>query len=143
VRAAILSGWHPVELYHRVLDAVREQAGGGDPAVFDRIGEYSADSLFNTVYKGYLHQNPKQVLENMIPLHSLLNDPGRMELSMNGGATCAIRVFSPPAESSVCRCATAFYRKVLELCGARDVRVRETTCKTRGDAWCEFRIDWT
>ena len=44
---------------------------------------------------------------------------------------------------SVCRCATAFYRKVLELCGAMDVRVRETARNSRGDACCEFKIDWT
>jgi uncharacterized protein (TIGR02265 family) len=143
VRAAILSGWYPIEMYHRVLDAVAREVAGGDDSVFDRIGEYSAESLFKTVYRGYLHQDPRQVLDNMVPLHSLLNRPGRMEVSMNGGSHCDIRVWAPPVEAPVCRCAAAFYRKVLELCGAGGVRVRESSCQTRGDDCCEFSIDWS
>lgn len=142
-RTAIEIGWYPHELYERVLRAVVDGPGRGDEAVLDRIGRHNADRQADGAYKVYYRsKDPLAVLESMVPMHSMLNDPGRMTVEPRSEKHLAIMVEEPPGNALVCRVARAFYQRSVELCGASSVAVRELQCSGRGDERCRFEVRW-
>ncbi len=41
-----------------------------------------------------------------------------------------------------CRTVIGWYRKALEMCGAKGVRIVEVACRARGDEVCRYRVSW-
>jgi len=143
VRTALEIGWYPHELYERLLRAVVDGPGKGDEAVLDRIGRHNAERQAEGAYKVYYRsKDPQAVLESMVPMHSMLNDPGAMSVDPRGEGHLSILVEEPPGDALVCRVARAFYQRSIELCGARAVTVRELECSGRGGAHCRFEVRW-
>lgn len=135
--------WYPFDLYQRLLQSIVTSAAGGDAAVLERIGEHTADLQAKGAYRVFFRSgDPATVLERMAPMHSLLNDPGEMEVVRTGPRQASIVVRQPPSTQELCRVARAFYRRSLELAGAREVMVREPECSARGGACCRFELRW-
>jgi predicted hydrocarbon binding protein len=136
------TGWYPIELYERVLRAICKVAAGGDMSIYSKIGEHSAEHNLNNAYRAFRSKDPIKLLENMVPMHSMLNDPGEMEVIKEQEGRCVIKVTKPRSTNIICRISRAFYQRVVELCGASNVRVLETKCSGRGDEFCQFDISW-
>ena len=144
VRTALEIGWYPHELYERLLQAVVEGPGRGDEAVLDRIGRHNAERQAGGAYKVYYRsKDPRAVLESMVPMHSMLNDPGAMSVEPRSDGHLSILVEEPPGNALVCRVARAFYQRSVELCGAGSVTVREMECSGLGDPRCRFEVRWS
>ena len=41
-----------------------------------------------------------------------------------------------------CLTVVGWYRRALEMCGAKNVRVLEEECRARGGAVCRYRVSW-
>jgi len=41
-----------------------------------------------------------------------------------------------------CLTVVGWHERAIELCGGTNVRVRETKCRDRGDAHCEYACSW-
>lgn len=132
--------WYPIELYDRLLHAIVRVAGRGDEAILDRAGAHSAEHQLSNIYSAYKRDELVRMLKNMVPMHSHMNDPGKMEVTTSGPATCTIVVTEPRSTLASCRVSRAFYQRVAEIAGAKDVRVSEPTCTARGDDACRFEI---
>lgn len=78
----------------------------------------------------------------MVPMHSHMNDPGKMEVTAGGPGECTIVVTEPKSTPVGCRVSRAFYRRTVELAGGAAVAVTEATCTARGDDACRFQIRW-
>jgi predicted hydrocarbon binding protein len=132
--------WYPFELYDRLLHAITNTNAAGDEAILDQMGAHSADHQLSNIYSAYKRDELVRMFKNMVPMHSHMNDPGRMEVSTAGDATCTITVTEPKSTAAACRVSRAFYRRVAEIAGAKSVRVVEPACTSRGDAACRFEI---
>jgi len=142
-RTALEIGWYPHELYERLLQAVVDGPGRGDEGVLDRIGRHNAERQAAGAYRVYFRsKDPQAVLESMAPMHSMLNDPGKMSVEPRSNGHLSIVVEEPPGNSLVCRVARSFYQRSVELCGAESVIVREVECSGRGDEHCRFEVRW-
>jgi predicted hydrocarbon binding protein len=143
VRTALEIGWYPHELYERLLRAVVDGPGRGDEALLDRIGRHNAERQAGGAYRVYYRsKDPGAVLEAMVPMHSMLNDPGQMEVEARSDGHLTIVVDEPPGNPLVCRVARTFYQRSVELCSARDVTVSEVECSGRGGERCRFEVRW-
>jgi len=143
VRTALEIGWYPHQLYERLLRAMVDGPGGGDEALLDRIGRHNAERQAGGAYSVYFRsKKPIEVLEAMVPIHSMLNDPGEMEVEARADKHLSIVVVEPPGDPLVCRVARAFYHRSIELCGARSVSVRELECSGKGGERCRFEVRW-
>ena len=136
-------GWYPQDLYVRLLTAICETVGRGDGGIYGEIGEYSADHQFNHSYRVYRASDIYQTLQNMVPVHAKLNQPSGMEVVVNEPGRATLLVTAPPSDPVICAVSRGFYRRVMELHGAGDVRVLEPSCSGRGAASCRFEIQWT
>jgi predicted hydrocarbon binding protein len=136
-------GWYPANLYDQTLRAIVAVAAGGDEGVLDRIGEYTAEHQSAGAYKVYYKsKDVMTVLRKMVPMHSMLNDPGEMEVIFHGPRSASIVVRQPPSSRELCRVARAFYQRTVELCGQPSVSVAEVHCSARNDPFCEFKVTW-
>lgn len=136
-------GWYPQELYERLLAALVDGVAGGDERELDRVGAHSAERQSRGAYSVYFRgKAPADLLEGMAPMHAMLNDPGEMRVERRNGGHVTLLVSSPRGEVHSCRVARAFYRRAVELCGGRDVTVREVECSGRDADACRFEIRW-
>ncbi|MGD2114744.1 MAG: DUF2378 family protein [Acidobacteriota bacterium] len=144
VRTALEIGWHPRDLYERVIEAIVNGPGGGDERVLDRLGRHNAERQAEGAYAVYYRsKDPLAVLQGMAPMHRMLNRPGEMTVERQGDRHLTIIVSEPTGSPAVCRIAAAFYRRSVELAGAREVTVREVECSSQPEEdCCRFEVRW-
>jgi len=136
------SGWYPIDLYDRLLLTICDVAAEGDESVYARIGRHSAEKAFTSTYKAFRGKNPGDLVQKMSSMHSMRNDPAEMKVIDQSENHCTVRINQPKSTVTLCKVARAFYIRAIELCDGRGVRVLEPSCSGRGDAYCEFKIDW-
>jgi predicted hydrocarbon binding protein len=142
LRMVLDTGWYSLELYDRLLKAICNTAAGGRQEIYARIGRHSAELVLQQTYKAFRAKDPAGVIAKMVPLHSLLNDPGEMEVVSDAPNRCRVLVKKPISTEASCTVARAFYQRIVELCGGESVRVIETKCSGRRDRFCQFEISW-
>lgn len=142
LRMILETGWYPIELYERVMKAICKTAARGNNSVYARIGHHSAEEVLTTTYRIFRGKSPVDLLNNMVPMHSMINDPGEMEVLSEREGQCTIKVIEPRSTETICRVAHSFYERAVQLCGGANVRVREVKCSARGAAFCQFDITW-
>ncbi len=141
-RGLLEFAWYRQDLYDHVVDTIRTLLAGGDPAVFERMGRYSAEHQLGGSYKASLKPDIVKSLRNQAPVHAMLNDPGRMEVEFPRDGECRLIVSAPKSSAAGCAIARAFYKRALELQGARDIAVLEPRCSAMGAPACEFHLSW-
>ncbi len=145
LRQILTVKWYPFDLGKRLDRAIVEALGGGDATFFERLGEASAEKNLGTLHKGFLtHGRPHDFLAQAQAIYSLYYQTGRREYERVGEregllTTHEAETFSAPDCSTV----VGWYRKALEMCGAKGVTVREEECRARGGAVCRYRVSWT
>lgn len=136
-------GWYPQDVYERLLEALVDGVAGGDERELDRVGAYSAERQSRGAYSVYFRgKKPADLLEAMAPMHGMLNDPGNMRVERRTDHHVTLWVSSPRGQVHSCRVARAFYRRAVELCGGREVTVREVECSGRDAPACRFEVRW-
>lgn len=136
-------GWYPEELYVRLVQAVVDAVAGGDERELDRVGTHAAERQARGAYSVYFRgKDPAGLLEGMAPMHGMLNDPGEMRVERRSNGHVTLLVSSPRGHAQICRVARAFYRRAVELCGGREVAVREVECSGRDAPACRFEVRW-
>lgn len=142
LRLVLEVGWYPLPLYARLLETMGRVLAPGDPSLYARIGRHTAEHQFSHAYKAYRASDVAEMLENMVPVHAMLNDPGAMAVRMEGPEHAVILVTQPPSTPTICAVSRAFYQRAFELHGARAVSVSEPECSGRGQPACRFEIRW-
>lgn len=142
LRMVLDTNWYSIELYERVMRAICRTAAGGDESVYAKIGRHSAEEVLENTYRVFRGKNPVDLLNKMVPMHSMINDPGEMRVESNGERQCTIKVLKPRSTLMICQVARAFYQRAVELCGGMSVQVREVQCSGKGEPLCRFDITW-
>lgn len=136
-------GWYPIGIFDRLLAAIVQVAGRGDLDVLDRMGRESANYQAENAYRVYFRgRDPRALLEAMVPMHSQINKPARMELVERGERSLSLVVYGPPTTLLTCRLARSFYQRAMELAGGESARVTESACMARGQDHCRFDMEW-
>lgn len=136
-------GWYPIGIFDRLLAAIVQVPGEGDLEILDRMGretaEYQAEHAYRVYFRG---RDPRALLEAMVPMHSQINKPARMELVERGERSLSLVVSEPPTTLLTCRLARSFYQRAMELAGGEMARVTESACMARGQDHCRFDMEW-
>jgi predicted hydrocarbon binding protein len=143
LRVVLEGSWYAFDLYERLIRAVCQIVGGGDEAIYTKLGYHSAERALKGTYKAFVGKDPIDLVQRSVQMHKMRNDPAEMEVLVDGPTSCVVKVMQPKSTVEICRISKAFYEKAIELAGGRDVHVRETQCTGRGDPVCRFEIGWT
>ena len=143
----LASSWYPFDLGSRLDEAIVAELGGGRPEFFERLGEASAEKNLGEagVHRRFLVPgDPHAFLEKTPLIYSYYYDQGRRDYERSAEREAVLttrdaETFSAPD----CLTVVGWYRRALEMCGARQPRVVEEQCRARGDAVCRYRLSWS
>ena len=136
--------WYPFEIGERLDAAIVQVLGGGETDVFEQLGAASADVNLGGVHKGFLTPGRPHLFLGKAPqIYGFYYETGRRTYEPTGDHSGAITTYDAETFSVPdCLTVVGWYRRALELCGARDVAIEEDECRARGGEVCRYRIEW-
>lgn len=135
--------WYGLDLLDRLDHAVVEELGRGEEEVFAALGEFSATTSLSGPFASLLNPDIHSFLSQSALIHHSYQNFGVAKydaLSDTSGLLTIQYETAPPV--SFCTSGAYYFRKAVELCGARSAQVTHARCSARGDAVCEFYITW-
>ena len=146
LESLLASSWYPFDLGCRLDEAIVSELGGGTAVFFEKLGEASAQKNLGAggVHRGFVVPGDPQAFLAKTPLiYSYYYDQGRREYEKTGESEAVLttrdaETFSAPD----CLTVVGWYRRALEMCGARSPRVVEEECRAKGGAVCRYRLSW-
>lgn len=144
LKGLLASKWYPFELGKRLDEAIVREVGGGRRDFFEKLGAASAEKNLGGVHKDFLVQgNPHAFLEKAPLIYSFYYDAGRREYRKTGEREGVLTTFDATTFSAPdCLTVVGWYKRGLELCGAKKPRVVEEECRATGGAVCRYRVAW-
>jgi uncharacterized protein (TIGR02265 family) len=136
--------WYPFELNERLDAAIVERLGGGDKAIFEKIGAWSAKKNLAGPHKTFLTPgDPSRFMEMTDRIYSFYYDTGRREFEATGPGSGVMTTHGAETFSETdCLTVIGWYRQALRMCGASEVAIDEVACRARGDEFCRYQLRW-
>jgi uncharacterized protein (TIGR02265 family) len=136
--------WLDFEIGKRLDDAIVKVLGGGRPEVFERLGAASADANLTTVHAAFVAPgDPQAFLAKAPQIYRMYYQTGRREYEQKGECEGVLTTYEAETFSKAdCLTVIGWYKRALELCGAKNPRIVEDSCRARGDEVCRYRVSW-
>ena len=140
----LASSWYPYELNDRLDRAIAQTLGGGDMKIFEEIGRWSAIKNLGGSHKAFLRLDDPQAFLALAPqIYRFYYDVGTRTYEPTGATSGVLTTRDAETTSEAdCRTVIGWYREALQMCGAREVEIRETSCRSRGDDVCTYEVRW-
>ena len=137
--------WVDFEIGKRLDEAIVKALGGGSTRFFERLGEASAELNLTTLHSAFLAPgNPQAFLAKAPQIYRLYYDVGWREYEPKGEREGVLITHDAETFSKTdCLTVVGWYRKALEMCGAKAVRVVEEECRATGGSVCRYRVTWS
>lgn len=139
-------GWYPLELNLRLDDAISRVISPEDRSrVFLEMGRASADANLGGPQKPFVRAgDPHFLLSSAPQIYAAYYAVGRREYEKTGQCSATLRTHDAESVTATdCLTVVGWHVRAIELCGGERVTVVETKCRTKGDAFCEYRCAWT
>lgn len=141
--SALASAWYPLDAYVHLIHAVANVLGDGDLRVIHELGRYEAEQDLTVVHRIFLKlMHPATMAEKTAEYWSRFHDTGEWVVTRKGnGYQGTLRGWGA-ADDALCMELVGYLTRVIELAGAKDVRLRHSECRARGAAVCVFDGHW-
>jgi hypothetical protein len=138
------SNWYPFALGKSLDDGIVRVLGGGRPEFFERLGAASAEKNLSTIHGGFLTKGDAHgFLAKSPSFYSLYYETGRREYTPVGPKEGVFTTHGADTYSAPdCLTVVGWYRKALEMCGVKGVKIKEEECRALGGAVCRYRVKW-
>ena len=135
--------WYPLPLLDLVDRAIAAELGGNAEEVFTDLGEFSATTSLQGPYSSLLNPDIHAFLAQSPFIHRSYQDFGQASYERTGQTSgCLVINYAGPPPVSFCFSGAAYFRRAIELCGARSARITHSRCASTGGGVCEFYITW-
>jgi len=143
-RLLFTSNWYPFELGKRLDEAIVRVLADGRSDFFERLGAASAETNLSSLHSGYLTPgDPQTFLAKAAQIYSLYYETGRREYTASGPTSGVLTTYEADTFSAPdCMTVVGWYKRALEMCGARNVSVVEEECRAKGGTVCRYRVQW-
>lgn len=140
----LASAWVPFGPMLEVDRAIIRELMGGDPAQFKTMAMDVARADVASVYQFVLRlAGPALVLKRLSVTYSARVRPGSLVAEQLTDKSAVGRLVGGVVPWYTCEYNVAGWIAVgLEMCGAKDVEVRQTHCRHRGDEGCRWTVRW-
>lgn len=136
--------WYSESSFANFLSSADKILGKDDHGVCYEAGKTSAAEAFGGIYKLFLEfGGPNIFLKKAALAWRTLNDSGYLEIAIakDNYTKGMVKEYGAP-NKCYCFFLTGYFEKVLELSGAKNVKVKETKCRLSGDDCCEYEGTW-
>lgn len=140
----IATTWLPVRYYDAVLRTIDRFLGRGDGSIANVLGAAAAEHDLPGSLRAFLHvATPSMAAERIPLLWRIYHSGGHLEIEP-GTNSCQIEVVDLVPDTFLHAMAMAgFYKKMLELAGARDVAATLLSSRGRGEPRTVTSLRWT
>jgi uncharacterized protein (TIGR02265 family) len=137
--------WYPFTLGEAVDAAIVQVLGQGNRRVFEEIGAASADRNLTGAHRHFLAPgDPQGFMEKASLVYGFYYDTGRRTWEATGPSSGHLTTYDAETFSTTdCLTVIGWYRRALEMCGARKPEITEESCRARGAATCRYRVGWS
>lgn len=133
------------EMLARIDHELLENYFDNDLEEFRRLGEWNADNLMYRYFNLYIDENkPAEFMEQYARLRSALIGSGDMTVQRLGDKKIQIIIdYGQSIPRSVCLSEQGFLSGGMELCGARNVNIEESSCASEPDSYaCRMELNY-
>lgn len=144
VRGALAVGWYDLHLYARFIRAIDAALGKGDLSQIRPMARFAAENDLKIYHRLFFRLlNPAAAVEKSGEYWRRYHDTGSWEMQ-RVSPTEAVGTLSGwgIADDAMCLELCAFMARLLELVGARNVKLDHPRCRARGADACFFRCRW-
>ena len=138
------SSWYSCDAFARFLEAdIRETAAGNEQELIKRA-EAVIERQLSGIYKMFVRLgSPEFVIRRIAAVHSTYFDGVQIIPEMKGAKRATIQyVGFSPKHRIMGFAILGFFRKALEISGAKKVDVRFTVPIEAGEKFCELALSW-
>lgn len=147
LRMLFTSNWYPVTLCHVLDEAIVTELGRGRREVFEHLGAASADRNLGAdgVHAAYVTPgDPHAFLAKAPQVYAMYYEKGRREYKKVGDTSAELTTHDADnVDANDCLTVVGWYRRALELCGARAIRIAESECRAQGGRVCRYEMSWS
>ncbi|HOX47132.1 MAG TPA: TIGR02265 family protein [Myxococcota bacterium] len=138
--------WYPIELNLRLDDAIAaELSPAHRDQIFLDMGWMSAEVNLKGSHAAWVRPgNPHYLLGQAPVIYRFYYSQGHRTYTQLSETSGVLRTFDAESVTrSDCLTVCGWYVRAIELCGGRQVEVRETRCRTEGAECCEYHCAWS
>jgi hypothetical protein len=133
----------PVHMLNRLTEEAARAKGEPLVEFAIRAGRAAAKDAVQGIYRFFaLVLTPTAILGKASQMWKALYNRGDLVVESQTSAGAHIRLADFPSELAGCSRITGWIEGMAELTGVKNLRVNHTKCYTRGDAACEWDIEW-
>jgi hypothetical protein len=140
------SSWYPYGLFFAFERLTVKLANPSDKLLSFHIGEYTAEFVFNGVYRSVIAKDPIRTVEKFDWIKDFFyQDALILETEINSATECLVRYrYEAGAAGYRGRCEglRGFWNKTLEMSGATAVHSTHQKCVKKNATYCEFHFQW-
>jgi uncharacterized protein (TIGR02265 family) len=139
------SSWYPFDLNRRLDDAIAAELSPGDRAsIFLEMGRASAEANLLASQRAFVKAgDPQFLLQGAPQIYAAYYAQGRRVYEKTDETSAVLRTHDAESVTAEdCLTVVGWHVRAIELCGGKNVKVVETRCRARGDAFCEYRCEW-
>jgi len=139
-----LSSWYSCDAFARFLEVdIRETAGGNEKELIRR-SEAVIEKQLSGIYKMFVKLgSPEFVIRRIAAVHSTYFDGVQIIPEMQGPKSATIQYVGFSRNHRIMGFAIiGFFRKALEISGAKKVDVHFTVPIEAGEKFCELALSW-
>jgi len=136
-------------LYHfrllKELDlAIGESLGSSLESIFREIGKNSANLLLDRYFYNYIHlKSPHGFLSQLERLYTYIWNFGNYSYQKFPNHSAQIKFdYDEDIHKPYCWYMQSFLLRGVELCGGKNVQVKELKCEAENGESCIYRIQW-
>jgi len=134
----------PVTVLNRFTEEAAKAKGEPLEQFAKRAGREAAADAIKGIYRFFaLILTPAALLSKASQMWSSLYNRGEMKIENQTDRGATIKLLNFPSELPGCSRITGWIERLTELTGAKDVKVQQTQCFTKGAPHCEWTVRWS
>lgn len=138
------SSWYSCDAFSSFLEADIRETAGGNPQELVKRAEAVTEKQLSGIYKMFVRLgSPEFVIRRIAAVHSTYFDGVQIIPEMKGSNAATIQyVGFSPNHRIMGFIILGFFRKALEISGAKKVDVHFTVRIEAGEKFCELALTW-
>ena len=133
----------PIHMLNVVTEEAAKVRGEAVDAFARRAGRAAAGDAVKGIYRFFaLVLTPAALLSKASAMWSTVYNRGHLKVVEQTDNFAKIRLSDFPSEAAGCARVTGWIERMAELTGAKDISVKQTQCFARGQACCEWQLNW-
>jgi hypothetical protein len=138
-------GWYSFELNIRLDQAIAAVHSPNDrKQIFLEMGRASAETNLRKLHPSYIKAgHPKHLLDNTAIIYKSYYAAGHRTCEMPTDKSAILKTFDAKnVTAEDCLTVVGWYERAIQICGGKNVQVREVQCRVNGFPHCEYHCQW-